>query len=151
MPIRPENRSRYPRDWKAISHRIRFDRAKSQCECVGECGVDHDENSFCGERCTAEHGKPHPVTGANVVLTTAHLPGRDIEQCGDGDLKAMCQRCHNRMDAPMRRAGIKSRAKAKMAAADLFDSNELLPTHAERVEARRRLNGPWEPKGCLPA
>lgn len=27
MPIRPENRDRYPKDWPEISRRIRFERA----------------------------------------------------------------------------------------------------------------------------
>lgn len=38
MPIRPENRDRYPADWRDISHRIRFDRAGGRCECDGRCG-----------------------------------------------------------------------------------------------------------------
>ena len=42
MPIRPENRRRYPKDWKAISARVRFERAGGRCECSGECGDDHD-------------------------------------------------------------------------------------------------------------
>jgi hypothetical protein len=105
MPIRPENRARYPKDWKAISQRIRFDRAAARCECIGECGLDH------GDRCVAEHGKPHPTTGSNVVLTTAHL-AEPIENCSDENLRAMCQQCHNRYDAPMRRAGIRERANA---------------------------------------
>ena len=67
MPIRPENRARYPKDWKAISARIRFERASSRCECVGECDLDHDG------RCDALHGEPHPITGSLVVLTVAHL------------------------------------------------------------------------------
>ncbi|MAC12957.1 MAG: hypothetical protein CMN74_12235 [Sphingorhabdus sp.] len=103
MPIRPENRARYPKDWKAISERIRFDRAGGRCECEGECGLDHEG------RCTAEHHKPHPRTGSNVILTTAHLAD-PIEDCSDGNLKAMCQQCHNRYDAPMRKAGIRERA-----------------------------------------
>lgn len=41
MPIRPENRDRYPADWKQISDRIRFERARRMCECRGECGRDH--------------------------------------------------------------------------------------------------------------
>lgn len=41
MPIRPENRDRYPKDWPEISRRIRLVRAQSQCECVGECGPQH--------------------------------------------------------------------------------------------------------------
>jgi hypothetical protein len=30
MPIRPENRARYPKDWKAISLRIRRERAEGR-------------------------------------------------------------------------------------------------------------------------
>lgn len=91
MPIKPENRSRYPRDWKQISARIRFERAASRCECEGECGINHDG------RCAAEHGNPNPMTGSKVVLTTAHLD-HTPENCGDHNLKAMCQRCHLRLD-----------------------------------------------------
>lgn len=113
MPIRPENRERYPKDWKAISKRIREDRAGNRCECEGECGTDH------AGRCDALNGEPHPVTLSKVVLTTAHLD-HVPENCGDDNLRAMCQRCHNRYDMPMRRAGIADRTRAKMAAGDLF-------------------------------
>lgn len=113
MPIRPENRARYPKDWKAISHRIRFDRARGQCECEGECGLEHDG------RCNTWNGERHPVTDSIVVLTVAHLD-HEPENCADDNLKAMCQRCHNRYDGPKRRAGIKERAKLQMAAGDLF-------------------------------
>lgn len=114
MPIRAENKSRYPKNWHEISRRIRFERAGGRCECTGQCGLDH------GARCKAVHNEPHPKTLARVVLTTAHLPGREIEQCGDDDLIAACQLCHNRMDAPMRRAGIKSRARAGLAVGELI-------------------------------
>ena len=108
MPIRKENRDRYPKDWKAISLRIRFERAGGRCECVGQCGLDH------GGRCDARHGLPHPRTGAKAVtLTTAHRHGSPPEQCGDDDLFAACEQCHNRYDAPMRAAGIKARAEAE--------------------------------------
>lgn len=113
MPIRPENRARYPKDWKEISARIRFERAGGRCECAGECGGDH------GSTCAALHGEPHPDTGSIVVLTVAHLD-HEPENCDDDNLKAMCQRCHNRYDAAMRRAGIRSRERAKMADGDLF-------------------------------
>ena len=103
MPIRPENRARYPKDWKAISLRIRNERAESRCECLGECGQDHDG------RCDAINYEPHPQTGSKVILTVAHLD-HVPENCDDDNLKAMCQRCHNRYDAPMRRAGIRERA-----------------------------------------
>src|SRR5690606_18779796 len=32
MPIKPEKRALYPKDWPAISRRIRFDRAQGRCE-----------------------------------------------------------------------------------------------------------------------
>jgi hypothetical protein len=114
MPIRPENRSRYPKDWKAISHRIRFERAHSRCECDGECGADHIG------RCSEVHGTHHTLTGSIVVLTVAHLD-HVPENCSADNLKAMCQRCHNRYDAPMRRAGINARRHAAQAVSDLFD------------------------------
>jgi len=93
MPIRPENLGRYPRDWAAISRRIRFERAGGRCE-------------WCG----AAHGQPHPVTGSVVVLTVAHL-NHTPEDCREENLAALCQRCHNRYDGPHRRAGIVERRR----------------------------------------
>lgn len=113
MPIRPENKARYPKDWKVISLRIRNERAKGLCECEGECGIDH------GGRCNERNHTHHSETGSRVVLTVAHLD-HIPENCGDDNLKAMCQRCHNRYDAPMRRNGIRERQREKMAVADMF-------------------------------
>jgi len=107
MPIRPENKARYPKDWKAISLRIR-EAAGNRCE-----------GSPAFPDCRAENGKPHPVTGSRVVLTVAHLDHQP-ENCADDNLKAWCQKCHNTYDLPMRKAGIAERAKATFAAADLF-------------------------------
>lgn len=101
MPIRPENRSRYPANWKEISAAIRS-RANNACE-------------WCG----AENGEAHPVTGSKVVLTTAHLD-HTPENCDPSNLAALCQRCHNRYDAPVRRAGIKERQRARAASGDLL-------------------------------
>lgn len=130
MPIRPENRKRYPPNWKAISQRIRFERAGGRCECEGECGQNHyaefDDPVYAeydidlpSRHCAALHGAPHPVTGKRVVLTVAHLD-HTPENCDDDNLKAMCQRCHNRYDAPMRRRGILERKRIKSAMGDLF-------------------------------
>jgi hypothetical protein len=99
MPILPENRGRYPKDWKAISLRIRKERAGDRCE---ECG--------------AQHGMPHPVTGSIVVLTVGHLD-HTPENCADDNLKAWCQRCHLRYDQHHHARTRRSRR----AAADLFD------------------------------
>lgn len=102
MPIRPENRARYPKDWKAISLRIRKERAGDKCEW-----------------CPAENGKPHPETGSKVVLTVAHLDHQP-ENCDDDNLAALCQKCHNGYDAKERAKGIRERRRAEMACGDLF-------------------------------
>jgi hypothetical protein len=64
----PVDMTRYPENWPAISHHIRFERGAGRCECTGECGTLHIKG-----RCTAVHGEEHPLTGSVVLLTTAHL------------------------------------------------------------------------------
>ncbi len=97
MPIRPENRDRYPSDWAAIRARI-LNRADHRCE-----------GSPAFPDCRAGNLQPHPVTGSKVVLTIGHLD-HTPENCAPSNLRAWCQRCHNTYDAPTRRAGIRARA-----------------------------------------
>lgn len=108
MPVRKENRARYPANWKEISAAIRA-RAGNACE-------------WCGAR----NGEPHPETGSKVVLTTAHLDHQP-ENCDPQNLAALCQRCHLRYDAKHHatnarrtRADTKQRQRAIQAAGDLF-------------------------------
>ncbi|MGH6655010.1 MAG: hypothetical protein ACRDVE_07360 [Actinocrinis sp.] len=93
MPIRPENKRRYPRDWPAISSRIRYDRAAGRCECQGECRRTIKGHRAHTGRCPARDGHPHPDTGSRVGLTVAHLD-HTPENCAETNLKAMCQACH---------------------------------------------------------
>lgn len=114
MPIRPENRARYPNDWPKIRARI-LARAKNCCE---RCGV---QNHAIGGRSRdgvflpalpggesllrLEWPKPgeHAACGAGdrvevlrvfrIVLTVAHL-NHTPEDCSDENLQALCQRCH---------------------------------------------------------
>ncbi len=106
MPIRPENRARYPKEWKAMVAQAAA-RSGGRCECDGKCGIDHE-----GGRCEARNGEAHPVTGSKVVLTLAHEHGVPLEETCIKRMFHACQRCHNRYDAPMRRAGIRERAFA---------------------------------------
>ena len=95
MPIRPEMRGRYPKDWKVRSRFVRTVRSRGRCE-------------WCG----AVHRQPHPITGSVVVLTTAHVYDHRPEAASLLNLAALCQRCHNRHDAAARRAGRVRRAHA---------------------------------------
>ncbi len=90
-PIRPENRNRYPTNWQQISH-DRKAAAGWRCECLGECGRGTHDG-----RCPNVHGQPAYGTGSKVVLTTAHLD-HTPENCGDDNLRAMCQGCHLHYD-----------------------------------------------------
>jgi hypothetical protein len=92
MPIRPENRKRYPKDWPAISRSIRTVRAGGRCECYGECG-----RGTHAERCPNRQGQPAYGTGSNVQLTTAHLD-HTPENCDPPNLRAMCNGCHLHYD-----------------------------------------------------
>ena len=87
MPIRPENRSRYPKNWKQIRANI-LKRADNSCE-------------FCG---VANHSmRMNPKTGKDVkiILTIAHL-NHIPEDCRPENLRALCQKCHNIYDAKHR-------------------------------------------------
>lgn len=118
MPIRPENRARYPKDWSSrIVPRIRK-RSGNRCECTGQCGLSHGRRR--GARCKARNHKPHPTTGSKVVLTVMHM-NHEPEDCRDENLLHGCQQCHNRYDAPKRRAGIIERARAALGIDDLFE------------------------------
>ena len=86
MPIKPENKKRYPKNWKAISRFVRFYRARNKCE-------------WCG----AENYKPHPITGSKVVLTVAHVFDHNPENCSLLNLSALCQKCHIGHDTKRRK------------------------------------------------
>jgi len=120
MPIRPENRHRYPPDWNEISARVRKE-AGQRCEWCkapnGEIiirGEGPDENTYMlerGETFSAETGaflglsrgsEYCAKTTVKVVLTVAHMDHQP-ENCARDNLVALCQLCHNRYDAPMRR------------------------------------------------
>jgi len=92
MPIRPENRARYPKDWKDIVASVRK-RSGDRCECLGECG----RGTHGTHRCPNVQGGAAYGSGSKVILTTAHLDHtpetRDLSM-----LRHMCQGCHLHYD-----------------------------------------------------
>lgn len=154
MPIRPENKDRYPDNWKEISARVR-DEANNRCEWCNvengamilrgsdnQCGVSLPAYRYAGapvfdDTHHAQTGEPIPgacwdTFDANargpvrVVLTVAHLDHQP-ENCARDNLRALCQACHNAYDAPMRARGIAERKRKSRAVADLFEK----PTNNE--------------------
>ena len=102
----PMIRSRYPKDWKVISARIRFDRAKGRCEWCGALNGSAGYRNRAGEYIQlwedwhdAEEWPPddgcRPV---RIVLTVAHID-HDTMNNSDKNLAALCQRCHLCHDA----------------------------------------------------
>ena len=96
MPIRPEKMARYvgggthSKEWKAFRASL-LERAGHRCEGTPQ----HPD-------CRAENYKPHPLTGSRVILTIAHMDW-DETHADPARCRALCQRCHNHWDAPMRR------------------------------------------------
>jgi len=116
MPIRPENRARYPKDWKEISASIRA-RAGNRCEgspnfpscrapnrtlgywrnsefvpmplALREAGATKGSSVACSDGTT--------IKIIEIVLTVAHLDHMP-ENCEPENLRAMCQRCHLNYD-----------------------------------------------------
>ena len=116
MPIRPENKNRYPKNWKQISQYIK-ERAGFKCEI---CGVRqyaigkwidnifyhasgsafYDQYMYTDNYKMARGVADHLNEWCDdyhkyivIVLTTAHLD-HTPENCDPSNLKALCQRCH---------------------------------------------------------
>jgi hypothetical protein len=105
MPIKPENRSRYPRQWGAIRAAILV-RADNCCEWPG-CGVSNRSVGIwkAGVFFKLADSRLHldartaiqmEVAGdrlTEIVLTVAHLD-HTPEHCDQDNLRAWCQRHH---------------------------------------------------------
>ena len=98
----PCDYSNYPNDWVDVRDRI-LKRAGGN----DWPGSDSRLGAIC-EWCGAMNYHAHPITGSKVVLTIAHLDDPDPMNCADDNLAALCQKCHNSFDAPMR---VRNRAK----------------------------------------
>lgn len=102
MPIKPENKARYPHDWKQIRERI-LERAAHRCEW---CGVPNYSTR----------------SGKRIVLTIAHLDHQP-EHCSPVNLRALCQRCHLAHDLHLHMANAaRTRAARKDAARPLLEA-----------------------------
>ena len=111
MPIKESERKRYPKNWKEISLKIRA-RSGGQCECMGECGIDHREIGDKEFHCFEKNGEFARTFRGKVIFTVAHLDHMP-ENCNPNNLKAMCQRCHLRYDRHHHAANSKKTRESK--------------------------------------
>ena len=141
MPIRPENRNRYPPDWPQIVARIR-QRACNKCE---NCGIPNyrlggrlRDGTFYDAMPLGQNGLgfewPEPGTHAwctrdnhhvhlriiRIVCTTAHLDHL-VENCSDDNLRFWCQRCHLAYDRRLHNETAYRTRREGKAVADLLD------------------------------
>jgi hypothetical protein len=121
MPIRPENRSRYPANWSAISRQAK-ERARWCCQRPGCTARQydlgwwqllrqggwqwqrlsaHDSHAQARQAAADDHFSrygdgpvpPGELRPIVIVLTTAHLD-HVPEHCDPANLLALCQRHH---------------------------------------------------------
>jgi hypothetical protein len=113
MPISAARMKRYPggsirsQEWLALRASI-LDRAGNRCEGTPQFPV-----------CRAANAEPHPETGSRVVLTIAHMD-QDPSHNAPGNLRALCQRCHNAWDRPHRAVNASITRKLKVGQPDFF-------------------------------
>jgi len=133
MPIKPENRHRYPANWKDIRQQI-LARARHRCE---ECdllnhtiGYRHKGEFIHMPRALRESGAKvgdiikcadgSQIKIIKIVLTIAHLD-HTPENCDPSNLKALCQRCHLAYDAEHHARNAAATRRNRLAVADLFE------------------------------
>lgn len=125
MPIKPENRARYPKNWKTEIRPAILMRANHKCEF---CGIPNHVFKNCHTGCyttcqmqvedwTVNDG--HKVS--KIVLTIAHLD-HTPENCDPENLKALCQKCHLAYDAEHHKKNAAvTRLNRKNGGASLFE------------------------------
>jgi len=138
MPIKPENRKRYPANWPEIREAILV-RAGNCCE---QCKVangkviargagpfagtyqDDEANVFDAE--TGEHiaqvrmSEYQVKNMVTIVLTIAHLDHQP-ENCDEENLRAWCQMHHLRHDAKHHAETARTTRRERLAVGDLFE------------------------------
>jgi len=137
MPIKPENKARYPKNWKEIRAAI-LERAGHRCEkCLAQnhtriCrGAGDDEGTYMTDSAYVYDAETGHMLGrchmsdyhvgkmVDVVLTIAHLD-HTPENNDPSNLRAWCQRCHLRYDAEHHAKNARETRQARKAMGDLF-------------------------------
>jgi hypothetical protein len=99
----PCDYSKYPANWKTEIRPAILERAGNKCEW---CGVPNDAHRHkSSDLWFSKANYPEDAQEgelSKIVLTIAHVHDHDPMNCDPENLAALCQRCHNRHDAPRR-------------------------------------------------
>lgn len=113
MPIRPENKKLYPKNWKQIRKDI-LQRANNKCEF---CGVDNYSEGYRDKdgnfiKSIGMQQEADALDGEKIIQIVLSIAFLDHNpQNNDyNNLRALCQRCHLRHDIEQHR---QSRIKNK--------------------------------------
>jgi hypothetical protein len=130
MPIKPENKRRYPANWQEIRERI-LARAANCCEgspLFPECRAPNGwfrnnrtgeltDDGLQSEAWSIADGDPVTL----IVLTIGHLD-HIPENCAEDNLRAWCQRCHLNYDAKLHAQNSYMTRRAGKASGDLLEA-----------------------------
>lgn len=137
MPIKQENRNRYPANWPDIRAAM-LERAEYRCErckatdrtriargAGNDAGTYMTDNAdvFCDE--TGQHlgqcrmSDYDVLRMTDIVLTVAHLDHQP-ENCDPSNLRVWCQKCHLAYDAEHHARTARATRHARKAIGELF-------------------------------
>jgi hypothetical protein len=135
MPIRPAFRALYPKNWRALSQRVRFERAGGRCQgchrphlawvrCLPDGRWFDEAARTWRDRRGRPARWPDLIETANlrltrVVLAAAHLDNNPANN-RLANLRGFCQRCHMLHDRPFHLAQRWLTYRRRWASADLF-------------------------------
>lgn len=138
MPIKPENRKRYPDNWIEIREAIlaRAGNCCEQCKVANGKVIARGAGPFAGTYQTDDAEVYDAETGEHIarvrmseyqvknmvqiVLTIAHLDHQP-ENCDENNLRAWCQMHHLRHDAKHHAETARTTRRERLAVADLFE------------------------------
>lgn len=150
MPIRPENKARYPENWAEIRAAVLV-RAGHRCEHAG-CGVPNYAVGWwrlvpstgpvwepvTGHAQPASHAEARRIVAEHadcawqpltiIVLTVAHLD-HTPENCAPHNLRAWCQRHHLAYDQQQHCRTAYATRKAFAQTVDMFDAPQPVRQH----------------------
>lgn len=128
MPIKPENKARYPANWRAIVAQVR-ERAGNRCEGSPAHPDCNRTNGWLLNKRTGEMTNDGALAEVwqladgdkvtRIVCTTGHL-NHQPEDCALDNLRYWCQRCHLAYDQAHHMATARATRRARAGTAELF-------------------------------